>query len=527
MSFSSLKIKETICNVLENSLNIKTPTEIQKKVIKRIKKTKGDVSIKAETGSGKTLSFLIPIINSILDYDDKDNKKKRESGTHALIICPTRELAIQTHLLCQSILSKIKPHWMTSCLLLGSNSFSKDREENCSKTRTKEKTTLRKGQTIVVATPGRLLDHLENTKSFVISSIKWIVFDEADRLIDLGFGKKTKEIISKTFEKTNERPRLIICSATLKVESDYFAEIPLNDLDVISCSYVLDKTKTVPEKLKQYSVICPEKERLSFLLSFLSLFLDEQIQIFIRNKDKKMIVFFSSCDSVDFHFSIWMKYKEGFLTKKSFKEEQFSLQNVVPKSVKKSSAFKLHGGIDQSIRTKTYSDFLNTDCSVLFCTDVAARGINVPEVSCVLQYDAPIAKEEYLHRIGRTARAGNSGASLIVLMSGEKGYLSFLEKEGLIVKLLPLELLTGGFDKRKKENFPDKLSDLISNDPVLQKLGQKGILSFVRSYSTHKPAMKCFFHKRRLHLGGLATSFGLNVGVKEAQESEIKNKRIR
>lgn len=528
MSFSSLEIKETLCNALESAFEIKKPTEIQTKAIRKANKTTGDLSIRAETGSGKTLSFLIPIIDKLLDYKKEENTQtKRKSGAHALILCPTRELAIQTHTQCQSILSKVKPHWITSCLLVGSNSFSKDKTENSSKTRAKEKAVLRKGQTIVVATPGRLLDHLSNTVSFIVSSVSWIVFDEADRLIDLGFEKKTKEIISAVLEKTQLRPRLVVCSATLKEDDLFFAGISLQSLSVASCSS--SSAIAIPKKLKQYSIVLSERERLFFLISFLSLFINGEIPIFSGNK--KIIVFFSSCDSVDFYFSVWTKYIKGlFVNKKYIEQKSFSVENPVMKSVKKSSAFRLHGGIDQKIRTKTYKDFVDSKCSVLFCTDVAARGINVPDISFVLQYDAPFAKEEYLHRIGRTARANSPGSSLILLMPEEKGYISFLEKEGLIIKQLTLELITGDFNEKKKNMQPNIISNIISNDTELKSLGQKGILSFIRSYSTHKPEMRCFFHKKRLHLGGLATSFGLVVGVKEAHENQInasKNKRKR
>ncbi|OIR58201.1 MAG: DEAD-box ATP-dependent RNA helicase [Amphiamblys sp. WSBS2006] len=510
--FQNLGLNETVCRALEEELGIETPTECQHETIPRLLDTETeDVVIKAKTGAGKTLSFLAPIISQLLGYEPAlSPADKRKTGTHAIVLCPTRELALQTHTLCQKILSKARPHWITAYLLFGSSSFSNETENSGGRTRQKEKAALRKGQTIVVATPGRLLDHLETTASFLLTSLRWFVLDEADRLVDLGFGQKIRKIFStaRTKQQQKKRPKVLLCSATIEKDTKEFGGIVLRSPCYVGESVSSSEGVAIPDSIVQEHALIKENDRLSFFLCFVSDF-------FTQNTDSgKVAVFFSSCVSVDFHFELLKQFLGGALTATS--EE--CLRDVL--------CFKLHGGVIQDARTKTYGEFCAAKRGILLCTDVAARGVDIPDITAVLQCDAPMEENDYLHRAGRTGRGDKRGRSVLVLMDGEKGYLSVLEKKGMRLRKHPTaKMVERVLGENTIDTLTTRLTDVVSSDSVLCGLGEKSVLSFLRAYATHKPALKAVFHRKRLHLGGLAEGFGLKKGIKTVQEIQREGKR--
>lgn len=310
-SFAKLGLTPVLTNHLVTKLGLENPTAIQKTAIPQLVAEDSDAFIQAETGSGKTLTYLLPIMNRIMTLtnsssDPSNTQLHRDSGLFAVIIAPTRELARQIMGVTSTLIhAKNGPHWIVpTCLTGGEKKKS-------------EKARLRKGVNILIATPGRLLDHLETTKSLDASKVRWLVLDEGDRLMELGFEESIQKILSilnlrselskgKTSLPTLPKRRItILCSATMKTNVQKLGEMSLKDALYIKA----DKEETsqkeggsefhAPAQLKQNYAIIPQKLRLVSLCAVLK-------RAFIRRSaTPKVIVFFSCSDSVDFHFDVF------------------------------------------------------------------------------------------------------------------------------------------------------------------------------------------------------------------------------
>lgn len=224
--------------------------------------------IRSETGSGKTLAYLLPIINDLL----KSERRTREQGTVALVISPTRELCLQIYEVLKAILSRF--YWIVPGVLLGGEK------------KKSEKARLRKGITILVATPGRLLDHLENTKSFQINQLRWMVLDEADRLLDLGFGQIVKQIYDCVNKKSQTKRHNMLISATLTKEVKEIAkfalenpimlglqeEIKMNNRNIVNIEELTNISNfDIPKTIVQKWMIVEPDKRLTTLIVLIGL----------------------------------------------------------------------------------------------------------------------------------------------------------------------------------------------------------------------------------------------------------------
>ncbi|KAG0573900.1 hypothetical protein KC19_VG219700 [Ceratodon purpureus] len=296
--------------------------------------------------------------------------------------------------------------------------------------RSKEKARLRKGITILVATPGRLLDHLKNTASFRHDRLRWLVFDEADRLLDLGFEKDIESILEVlgSRDDKNRKPQHVLLSASLNERVEELAALSL----VKPATVVLEEAKQVemassrkvgngsagtqvefhknernmgdagpsdgyteyriPSQLVQSFLKVPCSLRLVALLGLLQ-------QKSQRNSSCKLVVFFSTCDAVDFHYTVVNEFRWSPTPWKDGggKDERMLLG---------CEAFRLHGSMAQKDRTEAYNQFGKASSAILLCTDVAARGLDFQNVSGIVQYEPPGDAAEYVHRVGRTARLG-------------------------------------------------------------------------------------------------------------------------
>ncbi|XP_068723453.1 ATP-dependent DNA helicase DDX31-like [Montipora capricornis] len=501
-------------------------TSIQKCVIPSLLEGK-DVFVKSKTGTGKTLTYAVPVINSIQNIKPKIN---RGDGMYAVILVPTRELAIQSFDVLQKL---VKPfQWVVPGIVTGGAN------------RKAEKARLRKGVNVLVATPGRLLDHIEKTKSLELKRLRWIVLDEADRLLDLGFEKDVCSILTaiNTALFPGVRCQTVLLSATLTEGVQRLAGVSLHEPLFIDVTVTLDEkgTKLVadvqgelqvsneesystPQQLKQFFVVVPSKLRLVTLAAFL----------LWKNKAKetsaaKMIVFLSSRDSVDFHCDL---FKECIL---SFSESQLAL-------------FKLHGNMSQQERTAVFKNFSQAKNGILLCTDVAARGLDLPHVNWIVQYNTPGNPADYVHRVGRTARIGLEGNALLFLTPAEVAYLQTLKQHGI----RPEELLVEDVLKTLVVSADNKARKKLKNDPDqstqesatnLQKSFEEHVLSneqhliaaktayqsFVRAYATYPSHLKRIFHVKTLHLGHVAKSFALREAPKEMfQDTKLQKTKKR
>lgn len=402
-----------------------------------------DVEGSAKTGSGKTLSFLIPAIETL----SKSHFTSR-NGTGVLIIAPVRELAIQIY----GVLTKLlKYHSQTHGLIIGGSN------------RKQEEDKLKKGVNILVATPGRLLDHLTNTNGFLIKNMCCLIIDEADRILEIGFEEEIKNIIKKLPEKR----QTVLFSATMTRNVEDLARLALKKTPV-RVGVDDDKETATVETLEQGYVIVPSEQRFLLLFTFLK-----------KNLNKKVIVFFSSCNAVKY-------YAE--------------LLNYIDIPV-----LDLHGKQKQQKRTTTFYEFCNAPKGILLCTDVAARGLDIPAVDWIIQYDPPDQPSEYIHRVGRTARAGGRGKALLILLPQELMFLKFLKKS-------KVPLNEYDFPLNKLANIQSQLEKLVEKNYYLHKSAREGYRSYILAYASH--SHKDTFNVKNLDLQQVSKSFGFSVPPK-------------
>lgn len=579
-TFTSLGLSTALSTHLLKKFSLQSPTAIQASTINQLLTEDDDAFIQAETGSGKTMAYLLPIVQRIMaiaksrgndkvksrdeDSEEPRNMKlSRKAGLFAIILAPTRELASQiSHVL--GLLLASTPYIVASTVIGGEKKKS-------------EKSRLRKGLNILVATPGRLADHLENTEVLDVSQVRWLVLDEGDRLMELGFEEEIKGIVEK-LEKLRsfgkgasgtaagtskmglpKRRVTILCSATMKMTVQRLGEISLKDAVHIkpepkSLSATSGNTNgepaakdsngdeafQAPAQLKQSYIIAPPKQRLVTLAALLK-------HTFARRGSvMKAIVFLSCADSVDFHFEVFARRTGNESTEEDSKPKTASTGNTIgptpfltTKSNPSLNIYRLHGSLPQPVRTSTLKSFSHsTDPAILLCTDVASRGLDLPNIDLVIEYDPPFSADDHLHRIGRTARAGKAGRAECFLMpGGEEKYVGVLQEgvaggqvnrhdaENILRKGFVFEKSTksSGDDKGPKSDgvgeaknweeaataYQLELERWVIDDKRAGEMARKAYVSHVRAYATHIAKEREMFDVKSLHLGHLAKAFAL------------------
>nr|KMM66334.1 ATP-dependent RNA helicase dbp4 [Coccidioides posadasii RMSCC 3488] len=436
-SFSELPLSDATLQGLSAS-HFKTLTDIQSRAVPHAIKGR-DILGAAKTGSGKTLAFLVPVLENLYrkqwtEYD----------GLGALILSPTRELAIQIF----EVLRKIgRYHTFSAGLVIGGKSLQEEQE--------------RLGRmNILVCTPGRMLQHMDQTAAFDTDHIQMLVLDEADRIMDMGF-QSTVDAIVEHLPK--ERQTMLFSATQTKKVSD-LARLSLRDPEYISVHEAA--SSATPASLQQHYVVTPLPEKLDTLWSF------------IRNTLKsKILVFFSSSKQVRFVYEAFRHMQPG-----------------IP-------LLHLHGRQKQSARIDITSKFSRAKYSCLFSTDVAARGLDFPAVDWVIQLDCPEDADTYIHRVGRTARYERDGRAVLFLdPSEEEGMLKRLEQ-----KKIPIERIN--IKAKKQQSIVNQLQNMCFKDPALKYLGQKAFTSYVKSVHIQKD--KDVFNVKSLPLEEFASSLGL------------------
>ncbi|KAK6495445.1 ATP-dependent RNA helicase dbp7 [Arthrobotrys musiformis] len=567
-AFSTMGLAPALASHLVNNMNISAPTSIQQIAVPQLISSDSDAFIQAETGSGKTLTYLLPLVHRIYTATLNGDKLHRDSGCFAVILAPTRELGRQIYTVLMQLLSHPSLHWLVPILILGGEK------------KKSEKARIRKGGNILVATPGRLADHLSNTTSLNVGLVKWLVLDEGDRLMELGFEETLQQILTALNERAQKGPSnkslaniglpdrriTVLCSATMKASVQKLGDMSLKDALYLKSNQKSEatgdgsKSFQAPAQLKQAYIVSPAKLRLVTLAGILR-------RAFIRKKEHmKVIVFFSCADSVDFHYETFRKTEDKEqdkpvsdtssdeeqdeedeseetevveVEKKKPKRPSLAAKSTAPLIDPAVSLFKLHGSLAQHIRTTTLNDFFHEkDGAVLFCTDVASRGLDLPNVDLVVQYDPPYSQEDYIHRIGRTARAGRDGRALLFLLPGcEESYPSQVLGEQHLTRRLADEVLKKGFgnaplpgvsknvDPSWKRDFMPKTSGAKWEQEAIEfhldverrvlasdefsNIAKRAFQSHIRAYATHVAAEREIFDIKQLHLGHIAKSFGL------------------
>jgi ATP-dependent RNA helicase DDX18/HAS1 len=412
-------------------------TEIQAKSIPALLAGK-DVLGAAKTGSGKTLAFLIPAVELL----SRAGFKAR-NGTGAIVISPTRELALQIYGVARDL---CRYHNQTHGIVMGGANRRTEAEK------------LIKGVNLVVATPGRLLDHLQNTRGFIVRNLAALIIDEADRILEVGFEEEMNQIMRKL---PKERQTMLF-SATQTKKVEDLARVSFKNKPVFVGVAQDDAVSTV-SRLEQGYVVCPSQQRFLLLFTFLK-----------RNLKKKVMVFFSSCNAVKYHAEL-LNYID------------------IP-------CLDIHGKLKQQRRTTTFFEFCNAKSGILLCTDVAARGLDIPEVDWIIQFDPPDDPKEYIHRVGRTARgATGKGRALLFLLPSELGFLKYL-------RAAKATLNEYEFPANKVSNVQSQLERLVEKNYYLHKSARDGYRSYLLSYASH--SHKHIFDVHKLDLQKTAKGFG-------------------
>ncbi|KAL1488392.1 hypothetical protein ABEB36_014866 [Hypothenemus hampei] len=518
--------KYLISNLEKNNFNILT--NVQEKSIPSVLQGKNCL-IKSQTGSGKTLTYAVPILNSLVN---KTPKLQRTDGIQAIIVVPTRELALQTH----ELFGKINTfQWIIVGHLCGG--------EN----RKTEKDKLRRGLHILIGTPGRLLDHILHTSAFNGKNISCLVLDEADRLLDMGFkkdvvrlveeldrfktnssydplallkGKKPEEVETDLANVDINRQTLLV-SATLSKGVAELADFTMKDHVYIDA---FDESETInPDHM-----VIPNTVKQEFILTFIKHRL-VTLSVLLISKAKcsnsKTIVFMATTQMVDFHYDLFSHY----LLKMPKNKGKLKVGDVLlldeidiedfegEDQVLDIELFKLHGNMSQQERKTVFSDFRKTKKGILICTDVAARGIDVPEADCIIQYTGPQSDEDYLHRVGRTGRAGKSGSAIIFLTHEEQDYITRLQEQKVFLKEYDKSILTNNLKDFMEETDENKATVLLQKrfesallkDKELHKKACFAYSSWSRFYSAFPVKMKPIFDLKKINIGHYVTSFGL------------------
>ncbi|XP_043337000.1 probable ATP-dependent RNA helicase DDX10 [Cervus canadensis] len=415
-------------------------TEIQKQTIGLALQGK-DVLGAAKTGSGKTLAFLVPVLEALyrLQWTSTD-------GLGVLIISPTRELAYQTF----EVLRKVgKNHDFSAGLIIGGKDLKHEAERI-------------NNINILVCTPGRLLQHMDETICFHATNLQMLVLDEADRILDMGFADTMNAII----ENLPKKRQTLLFSATQTKSVKDLARLSLKNPEYV---WVHEKAKySTPATLEQNYIVCELQQKISVLYSFLR-----------SHLKKKSIVFFSSCKEVQYLYRVFCRLRPGV------------------------SILALHGRQQQMRRMEVYNEFVRKRAAVLFATDIAARGLDFPAVNWVLQFDCPEDANTYIHRAGRTARYKEDGEALLILLpSEEKGMVQQLLQKKVPVKEIKI-------NPEKLIDVQKKLESFLAQDQDLKERAQRCFVSYIRSVYLMKD--KEIFDVSKLPIPDYALSLGLAV----------------
>jgi len=463
--FHNLNLNPHIVTALAEEFSFDRLTGIQGRAIPSALAGK-NLLAEAKTGSGKTLAFLIPIVENITRSGFKP-----QNGTAAIIIGPTRELCQQIEGVLLKLLKRFNGSITYICCIGGQN-------------RQQEGFKLVSGQMIVVSSPGRLLDHLKLTKEWNTRNLLMLAVDEADRVLDNGFEDDLREIVSLLPKKR----QTFLFSATQTTRVEQLARISFNKPPAFISMKTKDDKATV-DTLEQGYVICPSEKRLILLYHFIR-----------KNLKKKVIVFFSSRNAVSFH------------------TELFNYIDV--------PCVAFHGKQKQHQRSATFMQFSNAPSGILFTTDVAARGLDIPKVDWIIQYDPSDDPVKYIHRVGRTARAGRCGKALMFLLPSERMFLKYLYEDAHV------SVNEYTFDLEKlsaSDGIQDQLEKLVSSNYYLKTSARQAFEGYLLAYSSTQ--LKNVFDVQKLDLAQVAHGFALStpppVRIDLSQSAANLNKKVR
>ncbi|GAM25139.1 hypothetical protein SAMD00019534_083140 [Acytostelium subglobosum LB1] len=476
-------LSQDTLNTLDR-LGFKSMTPVQSASIPLFLTNK-DVLVEACTGSGKTLAFVIPIVETLRKRDTSLLLKKTD--ILSIVISPTRELATQTYNLLQQFINpqleeetaqdgttadEKKPVTvpttlsttgtsplgdLSSLLLIGGTDIYEDIQRFT-----------REGGNILIGTPGRLDEFMSRidkgqlkTKQFEV-----LIMDEADRLLDMGFMLSINSILSKL----PKQRRTGLFSATQTSDVKELARTGMRNPVKVSITVMQKDTmevQSIPSSLNNYVMFVTLEDKFNQLIQFLSTNINRL----------KIIVYFLTCADVDYYYKVAKQLK--------------CLQGR--------DIFSLHGKAPHEKRQVVFEKYSKCQSGALFCTDLASRGLDIPNIDWVLQYDAPQDPKAYVHRIGRTARMGRDGNALIFMTREEDTYIEFNKLRKVPMTEMTCEPTT--------QDYMAEMKKIVMTDRDTMLKGTVAYVSHVRAYKEHQCSYVFVMH--RLNLFSLATGYAL------------------
>lgn len=415
-----------------------------------------DVAVDAATGSGKTLAFVVPLVE-ILRRASTPPKPHQVLG---IIISPTRELSSQIFHVAQPFISTLSN--VKAILLVGGAEVKSDMKKIEDE-----------GANLLIGTPGRLYDIMDRMDILDLRSLEILILDEADRLLDMGFQKQITSVISRL----PKLRRTGLFSATQTEAVEELSKAGLRNSVRVEVRAETKSIGSASTSLQSVSSKTPSGLRLEYLECEADKKSSQLVDLLVKNKSKKIIIYFMTCACVDY----W-----GV---------------VLPclTALKGRSLIPLHGQMKQAAREKALASFTSLSSGILLCTDVAARGLDIPGVDCVIQYDPPQDPDVFIHRVGRTARLGRQGSSIVFLLPKEEAYVEFQR-----IRRVPLE-------ERKccNEAFDvvPEIRTAAKKDRDVMEKGLRAFVSYVRAYKEHHCSY--IFRFKELEIGRLGMGFGL------------------
>ncbi len=381
MSFDKFNLSSSLNKAIKSN-NYNKPTQIQNKVIPLIFDGV-DIMAKGETGSGKTASFVLPILHNI-----EQNTLPKKRKIQVLVLTPTRELTLQVGQTFSNFSNffDVRPKIVA---IIGGEDIGVQLQN------------IQKGCDIVVATSGRLLDIIDK-KQIDFSSLKYFVLDEADKMLDFGFAEELDSILKVLPAKRQN----LMFSATYPMKMlEIASKITTKAIEV----EIISPTQTV-ENILQKAILVSKEHKSPLLQKLIKQYNFKKVLVFMANK--------RGCDNIAVKFR-----KYGFL------------------------ADSFHGNLTQSERNYTLDEFKTQKLNILFSTDIASRGLHIDDIDCVVSFDLPRSADDYIHRIGRTSRAGKSGTAISFLDNDTIEHFKLIEKRcGVLI------------EKETDEKFPYKIT---------------------------------------------------------------------
>ena len=504
------KLDEEIPKVINNIYKFETITKVQYIVINEFLKNE-DVIVKSVTGSGKTLSYIIPLFQRLINYSKENPEYKNQ--TLALILLPARELSEQILKDILNFVNNIK-YKFTYLLLIGGKKIENDIEKFNNEI-----------PNIIIATPGRLID-IDKKININFHDLQIFILDEADKMLDMGFEGDISYILSKIPKQ--RRTGLFSATVTSNVENIIKAgmrnpifidiiiqnnktnDIFINENDLkkpinkegsfykiipfnVENNKINNPIQELPQGLYQYYLTVKNiKYKIPHLIHILNM-------IYNGGENNKIMIFLSTCNSVDY-FNLLLP-----LLFKKLSMNDFSIS-------------KLHSKISQNKRDKEYKTFKienKNRLNILLSTDLASRGIDIPNIDMIIQFDPPKTDDSYIHKAGRTARVGHKGTSLLFLNENELTFLNYMKQKGIIIQKWEDQNIKNEedvdliipFDEKNGISILKCIKEINLSDKWIYDKAVNTFISFLRFYQEIE--LKYIFHYQNFDIGNYANSLQL------------------